>query len=128
MADFTTAFTTGATSEQWLDPAETGGLMRPSRLNARVGHPHTRWTGKVGTQITVSAIVGGVTAPLDTALGGRLFSAWFVQSPEPGPWVMPESPVGQSSVRSFYPKYPGHYVVGFYRAAGGIEHIHMDVR
>lgn len=125
MADFTTVFSTGVTSAQWLDPAGPAGVP-PSRLNARTGFPHTRWMGKVGTQITVSAVVAGVTGPLDSALGGRLFQSWFVQAPA-SPLAC-SSPGGQSSVQAFTPPAPGHYVVALYRQAGGTEHIHVDVQ
>ncbi len=124
MADFTLKLTHGANWVDWLDP--TGPNGEPSRLNPHVGAPHRILVGTVGALVIVKAVVGGVDGPADGALGGRLFTAWFVQMPVP-PGAL-DGIAGFSSVQTFTPAFPGHYVVGFYRPAGGIVHLLVDVK
>lgn len=125
MADFTLRVAVGVNPGRWLDPIDPS-TGRPSRVNPREGFPHFRWRGRVATQISVIATVAGVEGPLDTALGGRLFSAWFSQAPflpQPPPLAAP----GRSSHQSFTPYYPGYYQLGFRRTDGGIELVNVDV-
>jgi hypothetical protein len=125
MANFTCQVR-GVTVAPWNDPAGPSGVP-PSRVNPRAGFPHRRLMGKVGTAVTVEAVVGGVVAPLDPALVGQLFSAWFVQLPEAArPGTIVSAP-GRSSVNAFTPPVAGHYVLGVRRDQGGLEHIHVDV-
>lgn len=123
MADFTLRAVSGVTVAPWTDPAQESP-PKPSRVNPRIGFPHRRLMGTVGVQIEVHAIVGGVDAPLDAALGGRLFVGWFVQCPVPP--AAPTSLPGHSSIQRFTPAFPGHYVLGVRRTDGGLEHLHVD--
>lgn len=123
MADFRAQFTAGVTVQPWTDPPLGA---RPSRLNARAEQSHTRHVGASATQVEVSAIVGGVLAPLDAALGGRLFTAFFAESavfPQP----VLSSPGGQSSVQRFTAFTPGHYTLRLVREDGGSIFLHVDV-
>jgi len=121
----------GVTQSTWLDPARPSGTIgpldpgAPSRLNPHVGRPHLRWIGVVGTQITISAQIAG-SLPFDFSLGGRLFTAWAVEHPQPGPVVF-TSTVGKSAQQKFTPTTEGHYSIAMARAAGGTVIVHIDV-
>lgn len=125
MADFDVLVASGASLQNWLDPASS---VAPSRVNARPGHPLKRWVGAVGIQIVLKAVVGGVVGPLDSALGGRLFTTWPVEAP---PQALPfDGVIGtpdQSSVQTLIAYYAGHYTIGFRRPDGGLVHVHLDV-
>lgn len=123
MADFEPRFTAGATLEPWTDPLVG---TRPSRLNPAANRPHQRRRVVSGALVSVSARVGGVTAPLDAALGGRLFVAWFVEYPSVSPPAL-SSPAGQSSLQRFTPTTAGHYTLVLRRAGGGGVLLHFDV-
>ncbi|MHB9005064.1 MAG: hypothetical protein ACYC6C_13590 [Coriobacteriia bacterium] len=133
--DFVLAVTAGASVSTWQDPANPG--VAASRLHSRAGHPELRHVGTVGTQIEITATVAGVAAPMDAALGGRLFQAWRIENPAwPGtgfyspitPYVFGfTSPAGQSSVQRFTPRVEGHYTVGVRRQDGGSMLLHFDV-
>ncbi len=127
MADFRLAFDTGVTFEAWADPPESSPRELPSRLNPNTEHPHTRAVGTTGTAVGFFAIVDGVAAPLDTALGGELFSAIVVEAPGAPPACT--GLAGQSSVQRFTPAQAGHYTLFMTRqgAHGGI-YAHVDVR
>jgi len=124
MAAFRSAFTAGVTVEAWEDPA-LGDV--PSRINPNPEHGHKRHVGSVGVQITLTATVGGVVAPLDAALGGKLFKVFFAELPA-GPPPALSNPVGQSSVQRFTPTVPGHYSLrlALDPLGGSIFH-HVDV-
>ena len=123
MADFRAEFTSGAAVVPWTDPASGS---RPGRLNPRAEHPHRGHEGDLGVQVEVSARVGGVLAPLDAALGGELFTAFFAESPVfPAPALT--SPGGQSSVVRFTPLVAGHYTLRLVREAHGSLFVHVDV-
>ena len=123
--DFTCAFSSGVTQTTWLDPLRPSDSM-PSRLNPHVGRPHLRWMGEVGAEVEITATVGGVAGEVDANLGGRLFTAWLIESPAPGPlpWT---SAGGVSSIQAFTPPTIGHYSIGFARASGGTVILHLDV-
>jgi hypothetical protein len=124
MADFSVQVA-GAVLTDWEDPALPGA---PSRLNARPGRAHKRWVVALGSLVSLRAVVGGVIAPLDSSLGGRLFVPFAVEVP-PGatPFVGFSSPLGQSSHQTLTPTVAGHYALGLRRPNGGIEHVHLDV-
>jgi hypothetical protein len=122
MPDFQARFTAGTTLERWEDPPLGG---RPSRINPFVGGPHRYRRVELGTEVTISAVVAGVTAPLDAALGGRLFLGWFAEWPAARPTVT--SPPGQSSVRRFTPSAFGHYTYVLRRQGGGGVILHLEV-
>jgi len=124
MADFDLTVASGATLQQWLDPERTSDGM-PSRLNPQQGYPHKRWVGTVGQPITVNArLRAGTLAPLDAALGGLLFVAWMAEYPGALPGIV--GTTGQSSVQTFTPPAPGHYLLGMRRPQHGICLIHID--
>lgn len=123
MADFTLQVS-GTSLSNWTDPA-SGGL--PSRLNSRAGNAQKMRIGTHGVQLVLRAVVNGVVAPLDAALGGRLFTAWLVEAPA---LALPGTPVGdaaQSSVQRYTPPVAGHYTIGVERNGGGIELVHIEV-
>ena len=121
MPDFRIAFS-GAPLAAWTDPATS---TAPSRINPAPNRQHLRRRATVGVQVSLSAVVAGVTGPLDAALGGRLFFGWFIEYPTAG--VPPVSvPAGQSSVRRFTPTLAGHYTYCLRRADGGGLILHVD--
>jgi len=123
MADFTVIAASGLSVDDWLDPASGSA---PSRLNSRPGYPQKRYVGTVGVPVVLQAVVDGVVAPLDAALGGRLFVAFVVEAPVL-PFTGIVSPLGQSSVQIVTAYVRGHYTIGIRRPDGGIEHVHMDL-
>jgi hypothetical protein len=80
----------------------------------------------VGVEVEITASVGGVAGPADSALGGRLFYAWEVESPQAGPVVITWT-AGTTSVQRFTPLAEGHYAIGIARDAGGAVILHLDV-
>lgn len=130
--DFTVAITSGTTMRAWEDPTRPpdtlylGDPGAPSRLNPHPGIPHKMVVGQVGTQIELTATVGGVAGPLDSTLGGRLFWAWDVERAQAAP-ISFSSPAGQSSIQRFTPTAEGHYTIGIARDTGGAVLIHIDV-
>lgn len=126
MADFRLAFDTGVTLEPWVDPPESSPRDLPSRLNPNAEHPHRRAVGTTGVAVQFLAIVDGVSAPVDTALGGELFQAIVVEAPGAPPACI--GLAGQSSVQHFTPGLAGHYTFVMTRqgAHGGI-YAHVDV-
>lgn len=122
MADFDVIVASGAQLKDWLDPPVSG---QPSRINPRPGHPFRRWVGSRSSPVVLKAVVGGVVAPADGALGGRLFVSWVVEAP-----VMPVPPPvsvgGFSSTITFTAPDEGHYTIGVRRPDGGLMHIHLD--
>lgn len=124
MTDFTARYTDGVTVEQWADPPQGSS---PTRINAFATHPHLRHVGEVGTEVEVSATVGGVEAPLDGALGGRLFTFHFAEMPVAVPPAV-SSPAGQSSVQRFTPTAVGHWSFKLKRPSGGSFFFHLDVQ
>lgn len=130
MSDFRLFVTGGVTLEPWEDPASTvGGRDLPSRLNPHPDHPHMRYVGSVGTQITLTAAVPGLgSAPLDGALtDGKLFTAQCIEVPGDHGAPAFSSPAGQSSVQHFTPLDTGHHTVQVSREDHGAIIVHIDV-
>jgi len=123
MPDFTARFTDGVQVLDWEDPASS---TQPSRINPVAGLPHRRYQGQVGTPIEFACTVGGVEAPADGALGGRLFSVWFLEAPAGEPMISTIG--GKTSNQEFTPILPGHYLLGIRRVSGGAVFMHLDVR
>lgn len=121
MADYQANITNGASRAVWVDDAS------PSRINPLPDRAHTYWTTTAGQTITVTAIVGSTIAPMDASLGGRLFyskwSEWPTDTAPPAVVVTP----GQSSVMTFMPLWPGHYVFVMKRQEGGGVMIPFEV-
>jgi hypothetical protein len=79
-----------------------------------------------GTPVEITATVGSSVAPLDAALGGRLFTAWVIEQPVVAP-VSWSHPAGQTSVQSCTPQASGHYTLGMARSGGGTVIMHLEV-
>lgn len=113
MADFLANITNGAARTIWVDDAV------PSRLNPLPDRQQTFWQCNVGDTVTITANVGTTVAPMDGALGGRLFypkwAEWPTGYAPPAVVVTP----GQSSVMTFVPLWPGHYTFVLKRPDGG---------
>lgn len=107
----------------WDDPPSVSG--QPSRLLARPGFPLRRYRTVVGQTVRLEAVVAGVQAPLDTALGGRLFSADLVEGAALPRWAAP--PLGQSSVIRFRFDWCGHHTIAVRRTGGGAILVPIDV-
>ena len=123
MPDFSAELTAGAAGEIWIDPPvpegpSTGAGGAPSRLNPDVNYPHTYRAVQLGSSVMIQASVNGVPAPLDVALGGRLFTTHFAEVPV---WPAPAIALtpGQSSVATFTPTELGHHLVVMRRQGGG---------
>lgn len=123
MADFSLTATAGTTLEEWEDPAEGSA---PSRINAHAGKPPRHRVGAFGVPIRVAAVIGGVVAPADGTLGGRLFTMAVVEAPG-GIFPGMTQPTGKTSEQQFTPLESGHYVVQALRPGGGLFAIHFDV-
>lgn len=115
----------------WIDPEHGAD---PGRLNPR-GHVQHRYA-RVGvsagtvTSIFFHAVVAGVDAPADAALGGRLFSwsmgVWPLDSPVPIITSPYDSKTSQAQVPIFG-RYPGHWVIVARRPGGGHVAFPFDV-
>lgn len=112
----------------WLDPATAD---QPSRLNAFPLHPHTYRKVSVGlgpVVVTFKATVGGVLAPMDAALGGKLFSAAFAEwsgtFPPPITLAAAQSSLATFTVTS---SHLGHFLFSFRRESGGAVNVPFDV-
>ncbi len=82
MPDFTARVTTPSGFTDFVDDEV------PSRLSPVQGYPHRYARVPVATtDVQVAATVAGVEAPADAALGGRLFTWWWVQTPFPKPTI-----------------------------------------
>ena len=116
---------------KWVDPPIDGD---PTRLNtlAHVDHRYMRSrvlpTGS--TTLEIRAIVGGVEAPADGALGGRLFAWVHSMRPQLAPVPLIASPIGgKTSVAqvTISGAYPGHYRILATRPGSGVLAIPFDV-
>jgi hypothetical protein len=105
------------------NPAKTFP-SRP-RLNPLVGHPEKRYAVTVNVECEIRAVVGGVEAPLDSALDGRLFFPGNVEYPQAPPLHFSNS-AGQTSVQRFTPRHVGHYLIYIRRPGGGQVMVHFD--
>lgn len=127
MPNFTVTIFTGS-DVAWVDPAIAS---QPSRLNAFPLNPHTYRKVSVGlgpVVVTLKATVGGVLAPMDAALGGKLFSAAFAE----GSGVFPPPitlAAAQSSLATFTvtSSHLGHFLFSFRRKNGGAVNVPFDV-
>jgi hypothetical protein len=129
--DFTLKVFSGATLQLWQDPARPAGTQAgsdpgaPSRLNPLPDAPHRRYVGQVGVPIVVHAWIGTDEAPLDSALGGRLFKGWWVDQAAVADG--PLGTAGQSSEQTVTAYTPGHYTLGLEREEGGAIFLPFDV-
>ena len=112
----------GVSLDTWTDTES------PSRLNPHPSHPHKFWKVANGANdVTVSCVLNdGTVAPLDAALGGRLFVWHWVEQhslQQVGPMAIPKT-AGQSSVAAFGANFfngqaYGHYLLAATRPQGG---------
>lgn len=121
MTDFDLAIT-GVDLREWSDPSRTGWV---TRLNPIFGRSMLRYVATVGQPVTLTATVDGVEGEVDANLGGRLFFAESREDPGCGP-VGFSSASGVSSVQTFTPQTPGHYLLLMRRPGGGAYFIHLD--
>jgi hypothetical protein len=119
--DFEVKVASGATLVPWIDPASA---LAPSRLRPRPGFPERFYRATAGVAVMLHAIVDGVLTPLDTALGGRLFYGFVVESP--AVCMHTSSMPGQSSIQNFIPLLVGHHTVRISRKDGGSVLLHFD--
>jgi hypothetical protein len=107
----------------WADTASTNPIA-PSRVNPDPAYPHSFVSLNAGVspiEVVVHAIVNGVEAPLDGALGGRLFTAMLAEWSGPIPPVLTQDP-GQSSITRIQITllHGGHHLVRLRRTGGGV--------
>jgi hypothetical protein len=114
--DFDARITAGTQLVTWVD-FPTGSA--PSRINPYPEHQQTYYRATNHVAVTIKAKVDGVEEPLDTVLGGRLFYAKWAEWPGNMPPPAVTSPPGQSSVMTFIPVTPGHYLFVIRREGGG---------
>lgn len=123
MADFDVTVHSGATLTRWTDPIGPGG--EPSRVRPHPGADQLFFLGKRGTPIVLYATPFGYSPiPPDSALGGRLFSAYLTEGFGPPLFV---AAAGWSSVISWTPLNAGHHIVGIRRPSGGAVLVPFDI-
>jgi hypothetical protein len=134
VADFSIVFADVSgrlTIADWIDkPTATD----PTRLNPRAHVPHRYARFRLGASesayLELHAVVAGVNAPADGALGGRLFSWHGGTKPPMGPAPIITSPVSsKTSIArvSLVGLYPGHYRVVCSRPDSGSVAIPFEV-
>lgn len=113
MPDFIARVSLGAIVVPWSDPASAS---KPSRLNPHAGIAHQYIRASAGNMVEVRLTLtdgpfdGTAEAPLDGALGGRLFT-WFWAEHPPGGAVPIFTPPGQSSLATFTFTTTGGYLL-----------------
>jgi hypothetical protein len=117
----------------WIDPPQGED---PTRLNPRahVAHRYARLQVEAMTTGTLelNAIVNGVQAPADAALGGRLFDWSIGEGPVGAPWPVITSPIAGKTSRAQIDlaairAYPGHWLVAIARPGSGGVVVAFDV-
>lgn len=97
-----------------------------SRINPVAARPTRYLKATIGVMVEISAIVDGSEGPLDTGLGGDLFSSDFGEHPCPGPIGATEFAPGSTSIQQFTPTVLGHYLWVMRRTNGGAIGVHFD--
>lgn len=126
MPDFTVTII-GGDQVPWID-AKSENPERASRLKNDPEHLRSYRKFQGGDTMTVKAIVSGVVGPLDGALGGRLFTAaWVEWSGIAPPLIVQAS--GQSSVVTADLAFTnaGHFILRLARAGSGSFFVPFDV-
>lgn len=124
MPDFSARIAYGVTLVNWEDPPLG---ERASRQGFTAAARHRRWISN-GGQLEIRATPdGGAEGAPDSALDGRLFSAWLIEYPTPGP-IPIIAAEGFSSIQRFspHPAFPGHYALAIGRSEGGMVIFHFD--
>jgi len=122
MPDFMVRPTIGVVVAEWVDHFD----KLASRIAPSVAAPMRRWRVVAGNLVETRATAdGGSEAALDAALDGRLFSAWWVESPIDGGAAIHALPA-RSSVQRFTVSRVGHYTLAIRRDGGGKVLLHFD--
>jgi hypothetical protein len=132
MSEFHCVVASGGAQVPWRDP---DGTSAPSRLAFDARTPPTYRSIPGGGTVVVEAVVGGVQAPADSTLGGRLFFvSWGEWSGAAPPTItQPTAGVSAHAVVVFDPVHHlGHHVLTFSRLSADLTtyvnfHVHMDV-
>lgn len=126
MANFLLKIASGTTVVPWLDKATDD---KPSRVNPHAEINQLRHVGRVGVPIVVHAIVPalGEDPPEDSALGGNLFNAQFHETPGAMVAITTQESPAATSIMTFTPNVPGHWVLVVSRPQGGGVIAHLDV-
>lgn len=99
---------------------------RAARVTSIQARPRFAWQATLHRPFQVWCQPdGGVAGAADTALGGRLFDAWFAESPELP--LGPNYSVGYTSRIYYTPHLVGHFVLVVRRKDGGGVVLHIDV-
>jgi hypothetical protein len=134
VADFD-AIIVGGEQTPWID-APSASPEAPSRLNPDPAYlPSYRVIELVDingafSTVLIKAVVGGVVAPMDAALDGRLFSwAWAEWSGDaPPPVVLGASQSSLATITLYRSaNHYGHFLFRFRRAQGGVVLVPFDV-
>lgn len=134
MADFQVRFAGGVTWSDWADPERAPGTLgatdkgAASRLAADDDHPQ-KYTQAVLAAVTLECSVddGATWAPVDAALGGRLFYGFTVERPVGAPPAAVSPTSGQTAQLTFLPTAVGHWTLCVARHGGGRVLLHLDV-
>ena len=127
MPDFTVEAQSGLTLADWASPNCEGAKISGQSHEAtkpRAGHPHRYYQATVGVQVEIRALVGGALVA-DSGLGGRLFTAWFIEYPT-SYHIAPVGVASYSARQQFTPPKPGHYTMVIRREGGGAFVFHFD--
>lgn len=123
MPNFDVSLISGATPEAWND----------DRLNPRGSAPHLYYrvpipaVGSLST-VVLRAVVGGVTGPLDGALGGKLFAVSRIAWSGDFPFAIGQTAGKSSEVTlRFAYNMPGHQEVALRRPDGGAIVVSFEV-
>lgn len=116
----------GGTWVHWTDPEGSGA--EPSRVRPHPGRPHLSYQLELGIDaLTAECVVGGVVAPPDASLGGRLFVASWVAYPLAAAAPAIVQGAGDSATIEVTPKAVGHHELLIYRPGGGGLIVPFDV-
>jgi hypothetical protein len=122
MADFDLRVSAGVEVRRWVDPVGPDG--QPSRIRPHLGHDQLYFLGRVAQPIRFLMTVAGVEMPPDSALGGRLFTAYLPEGFGPPIFTFT---AGLTSSIIWTPANPGHHVVGVRRPQGGAILVPFDI-
>lgn len=126
MADFSVQLS-GGVQVPWID-LQRNIPEQASRLVSDPDHLRSYRRFIPNATATISAVVGGVVAPMDAALGGRLFTAaWLEWSGHEPPLIVQAA--GQSSLVTVFLDifHHGHFVLRIQRKLGGAWLVPFDV-